>query len=58
LACADDLTLLTPAADAMIKMLMMCNERAAEFNIAFYAKKSKIMSFELRPNSHSVDLNS
>jgi hypothetical protein len=38
LANADDLTLLAPAAGAMRKMLMICNEYAAEFNIVFNAK--------------------
>jgi hypothetical protein len=41
LTYANDLTLLAPAADAMRKMLMMCNEYAAEFNIVYNAMKIK-----------------
>jgi hypothetical protein len=48
LAYADDLTLLAPVSDSIRKTLMICNEYAAEFNIAFNADKSKMMVFGLR----------
>jgi hypothetical protein len=42
---ADDLTLLAPSADAMCKMLGICDEYAAEPGTMFNAAKSKYIAF-------------
>jgi len=37
---ADDLTLLTPSARAMRRMLLICDEFSAEYNVSFNVNKT------------------
>ena len=43
LAYADDIVLLAPTADALRRMLKICDNYASEFNIIFNAEKSKCL---------------
>jgi hypothetical protein len=43
LAYADDLVLLAPSASAMRRMLLICDDYAAQFNVVFNASKSKCL---------------
>ena len=43
LAYADDLVLLAPSANAMRRMLLICEDYAAQFNVVFNASKSKCL---------------
>jgi hypothetical protein len=45
LAYADDLVLLAPTASAMRRMLAICEDYAAEFQVSFNADKTKWMTF-------------
>ena len=45
LAYADDLTLLAPTADAMRRMLVICQDYANAFDVSFNASKSKCLCF-------------
>ena len=51
LCYADDLSLLAPSADAMRKMLQICEEFAAEHGIMFNATKSKYIAFNAHHNA-------
>ena len=53
LAYADDFTLLAPTADAMRNMLLICSEYAAEHNITYNAKKSKMVLFGPNQNAQT-----
>jgi len=50
LAYADDLVLLTPSGSAMRRMLLICDEFSAEYNVSFNVNKAKCLNF--RPNSY------
>jgi Reverse transcriptase (RNA-dependent DNA polymerase) len=43
LAYADDLVLVAPSSNAMRRMLQICDEYAAQYNVVFNAKKSKCL---------------
>jgi hypothetical protein len=49
LSNADDLVLLAPTASAMRRMLAVCEDYAAEFQVSFNADKTKWMVFTPKP---------
>ena len=56
LAYADDLTLLSPTADAMRRMLDICSEYAKDFSLSFDASKSKCLLFH--PKRYRIETDS
>ena len=53
LAYADNIVLLAPTARAMRKLLSLCDEFASEFNVLFYAKKSKCLYIRPKDDNKS-----
>ena len=45
LSYADDLTLIAPSVTAVKKMLRICEEFSAEYNVTFNSSKSKLLTF-------------
>ena len=50
LAHADDVVLLAPSANAMRRMLLICDEFGTEYNVVFNVNKTKCINF--RPSKH------
>lgn len=51
LAYADDVVLLSPSASAMRRMLLICDQFAAEYNVVFNVNKTKCLN--LRSSKHT-----
>ena len=55
LAYADDVVLLAPSANAMRRMLLLCEEYADEYSVKFNASKSKCLVIQPRLSRRSTD---